>query len=45
MALIDDCGERTRLARAARACVDSGVGALDRTLDVLDPYLTPLAGR
>ena len=38
--LIEDRGERERLAaRSACACVERFTGALDRTLDALEPYL------
>ena len=43
--LIDDEHERRRLAREARACVERFTGALDRTLEALDPYLTTLGER
>ncbi len=43
--LIEDPGERDRLARDARACVERFTGALDRTLDALEPYLAPLCPR
>ena len=35
--------ERERLSREAFACVDRFTGALDRTLDALEPYLAELA--
>ena len=41
--LIDDPDERRRLSREAFACVERFTGALDRTLDALEPYLAPLA--
>ena len=37
--LLADQGERDRLAREARACVERQAGALDRTMAALDPYL------
>ena len=40
--LIDDAGERERLAREAHACIERFTGALERTLDALEPYLAPL---
>jgi 3-deoxy-D-manno-octulosonic-acid transferase len=40
--LIADAGERARLASAASACVARFTGALDRTLDMLEPYLARL---
>jgi 3-deoxy-D-manno-octulosonic-acid transferase len=41
--LIDNAPERERLAREARACIERFTGALDRTLQSLQPYLAPLA--
>ena len=38
-ALLADAGERQRLAREARACVERQVGALDRTIAALTPFL------
>jgi 3-deoxy-D-manno-octulosonic-acid transferase len=38
-ALLADAGERERLAREARACVERQVGALDRTIAALSPYI------
>jgi 3-deoxy-D-manno-octulosonic-acid transferase len=38
-ALLADKGERERLAREARACVERQVGALERTISALAPYL------
>jgi 3-deoxy-D-manno-octulosonic-acid transferase len=35
--LIHDRGERERLVRDARACIERFTGALDRTLDALEP--------
>ena len=40
--LIEQPAERERLARAALACVARLGGALERTLDALEPYLAPL---
>jgi 3-deoxy-D-manno-octulosonic-acid transferase len=40
--LIAEPATRDRLAREARACVDRFGGALDRTLEVLEPYLANL---
>jgi 3-deoxy-D-manno-octulosonic-acid transferase len=40
--LIQDRGERERLARAAFACVQRFTGAADRTLEALDPSLQRL---
>jgi 3-deoxy-D-manno-octulosonic-acid transferase len=37
--------ERRRMAGAALACVACFTGALERTLDALDPYLAPLCSR
>ncbi|HSM39372.1 MAG TPA: 3-deoxy-D-manno-octulosonic acid transferase [Afifellaceae bacterium] len=37
--LLADQGERDRLAREARACVERQAGALDRTMAALAPYL------
>ena len=41
--LIQDRGGRDRLAKSARGCVDKSAGALDKTLDALEPYLEPLS--
>jgi 3-deoxy-D-manno-octulosonic-acid transferase len=41
--LIQNPGERERLSRNARACVDKLAGALDRTVAALEPYLAPLS--
>ncbi len=41
--LIENPGERDRLAREARACVERFGGALERTLTALKPYLASLA--
>ncbi len=41
-ALIADPGERERLASAALACVDRFTGALDCTLNALEPFLATL---
>jgi 3-deoxy-D-manno-octulosonic-acid transferase len=43
--LIEDRSERDRLVQDALACVGRFTGALDRTLDALEPYLKPLCGR
>jgi 3-deoxy-D-manno-octulosonic-acid transferase len=40
--LIEHPRERERLAREARACVERFTGALDRTLEALEPYLATL---
>ena len=40
--LIREPQERVRLARAAHACVERFTGALERTLEALDPYLRNL---
>ncbi len=37
--LLSDEGERKRLAREARACVERQVGALERTIAVIEPLL------
>lgn len=37
--LLAEKGERDRLAREARACVERQAGALDRTMAALEPYL------
>jgi 3-deoxy-D-manno-octulosonic-acid transferase len=44
-ALMEDRGERERLAREARACVERFTGALDRTLAALEPCLASLSRR
>jgi len=41
--LIQNPGERDRLTRNARACIEKSAGALDKTLDALEPYLAPLS--
>jgi 3-deoxy-D-manno-octulosonic-acid transferase len=41
-ALLQDRGERQRMVREAHACVARLSGALDRTLEALDPYLAAL---
>ena len=43
--LIERPDERQRLASAALACVERFTGALERTLDALEPYLAPLCYR
>jgi 3-deoxy-D-manno-octulosonic-acid transferase len=43
--LIDNPPERERLAREARACIERFTGALDRTLQSLQPYLASLTAR
>jgi 3-deoxy-D-manno-octulosonic-acid transferase len=43
--LIKRPDERQRLASAALACVERFTGALERTLDALEPYLAPLCYR
>jgi 3-deoxy-D-manno-octulosonic-acid transferase len=43
--LIERPAERQRLARAALACIGRFTGALERTLDALEPYLAPLCDR
>lgn len=40
--LIETPGERERLSRGARACLQKFTGALDRTVDALGPYLARL---
>jgi 3-deoxy-D-manno-octulosonic-acid transferase len=40
--LVDAPQERARLASAAQQCVESLTGALDRTLDALQPYMEAL---
>jgi 3-deoxy-D-manno-octulosonic-acid transferase len=40
--LIDDDAARQRLAREAYACIERFTGALERTVEALDPYLAPL---
>ncbi|MGH6923404.1 MAG: 3-deoxy-D-manno-octulosonic acid transferase [Propylenella sp.] len=40
--LLQDAGERERLSRQARACVERFTGALDRTIEALQPYLATL---
>ena len=40
--LVDNPGERKRMAQAARACIERRAGALDRTLEALEPYLAGL---
>lgn len=40
--LMGDAPERQRMARAARLCVESFAGALDRTTGALEPYLERL---
>jgi 3-deoxy-D-manno-octulosonic-acid transferase len=40
--LLRDAQERARLAREARACVERFTGALDCTLEALEPYLATL---
>jgi 3-deoxy-D-manno-octulosonic-acid transferase len=42
--LIENPDERDRLAREARACVERFTGALDRTLQALEPYLASSTG-
>jgi hypothetical protein len=42
--LLTESGERKRLAREARACVERQVGALDRTIAVLERYLPATTG-
>ncbi len=37
--LMDDEAERARLAREAHACIERFSGALERTLDALEPYV------
>ena len=37
--------ERDRMAREARACVERFTGALERTMEALQPYLAPLCNR
>jgi 3-deoxy-D-manno-octulosonic-acid transferase len=41
-ALLNDPNARDRVTQAARATVESLGGALDRTLQSLDPYLVDL---
>lgn len=43
--LINRPDERQRRVSAALACMGSFTGALDRTLDALEPYLAPLCHR
>ncbi|MDH3195234.1 MAG: 3-deoxy-D-manno-octulosonic acid transferase [Hyphomicrobiales bacterium] len=45
MRLLADDAERQRLAREAHACVERFTGALDRTLDALEPFLERLEQR
>jgi 3-deoxy-D-manno-octulosonic-acid transferase len=40
--LLENEAERLRQAREARACVERFTGALDRTMDALEPYLSAL---
>jgi 3-deoxy-D-manno-octulosonic-acid transferase len=41
-ALLQNPAERERMAREAHACVDRSTGALERTLEALEPYLAAL---
>lgn len=40
--LIHDRGERERLVHAARSCITRFTGALDRTLDALEPHIAAI---
>ena len=40
--LIDNASERERLAREAYACVERFTGALERTMEALEPLIEPL---
>ena len=41
--LIHDRSERERLVHAARSCITRFTGALDRTLDALEPHIAPIS--
>lgn len=41
--LIHDRSERERLVRNASSCITRFTGALDRTLDALEPHITPIS--